>query len=142
MYTTEGIILKKTDYGETDALFTLYTRDFGKMRALAQGVKKEGAKLKGHLEPPNLCRVGFVLGKNGERLTHAEVMISWPVIRINFEKIHTALGMAERIDAHCFPGEKDAMLWEHIITYFTVLEKEAEIAGDFLHSFEKIFAYE
>ena len=51
MYTTEGIILKKIDVGEANALFTIYTKDYGKIRAVAQGVKKEGAKLQGHLEP-------------------------------------------------------------------------------------------
>lgn len=142
MYTTEGIVIKKTGCGEADALITLYTRDFGKMRAFAQGVKKKEAKLKGHLEPLNVCRIGFVLGKNGERLTYAEAIMSWPSIRENFWKTEAALCMAERIDIHCFPAEKDDMLWEHIITYFVTLEKEVMIADDFLKSFGKFFSYE
>lgn len=142
MYSTEGIVIKKTDCGEADTLITLYTRDFGKMRALAQGIKKEEAKLKGHLELLNVCRIGFVLGKNGERLTHAEAIMSWPHIRENFEKIETALRIADIIDAHCFPAEKDDMLWKYILTYFAVLEKEMRIADDFLRSFEEVFAYE
>ena len=51
MHSTEGIILKKEPYGEADLLITILTKDFGKIKVMAQGVRKEAAKLKGHFEP-------------------------------------------------------------------------------------------
>ena len=33
VYKTEGIILKRIDVGEADSLFTIYMKDFGKIRA-------------------------------------------------------------------------------------------------------------
>lgn len=122
MYTTQGIILKKTGFGEADALYTIYTKDYGKIRARAQGVKKEGAKLKGHLETLNLARIGFILGKNGERLTHAELQNAWLGIRGDFEKLGAAVYMTELVDRHCLTGEKDEALWRLLTDSFGELE--------------------
>ena len=140
MYTTEGVILKRTDVGEHGSLFTIYTRDFGKIRALAQGVKKEGAKLKGHLEPLNLSSIGFVLGRNGERLTQATVLNHWPGVRENFEKLRIAYTIIEVIDKQCLLGAKDENLWGILTGSLSTLENTQFLGNDldeFLQGFRK-----
>lgn len=136
MYTTEGIILKKQDVGEADALFTIYTKDFGKIRAVAQGIKKEGAKLKGHLEPLSLSLIGFVLGRSGERLTHALLLAPWHSIKGDYSKIQAAWQIATAIDQHCFNGEKDENLWTLVLGSLALLEKGVADA-EFFRAFEK-----
>lgn len=122
MYSTEGMVLKKVDIGETDALFTLYTKEFGKIRGVAQGVKKEDAKLKGHLEPLNLTSINFVLGRGGERLTGASLVNFWPAIRADYDRLSAAWQMAGLVDELCFPGQKDEKIWEEIIGGFNFIE--------------------
>ncbi|MBI2640297.1 MAG: DNA repair protein RecO [Candidatus Sungbacteria bacterium] len=142
MYVTDAIILKKSDYGETGALFTLYTKEYGKIRALAQGVKKEDAKLKGHLEPLSLSSVSFVLGKNGERLTHASLINYWPALRSDWRKLKLTLEVAGAVDQNCFPGQKDETLWNVVLDSFHSLEDSDNDfdAGNFLRSFQKRFS--
>lgn len=138
MYTTDGVVLKKIDSGEADAIFTIYTKEFGKIRAFAQGVKKEGAKLKGHLEPLSLSSVSFVLGRNGERLTHATLINHWPLIRSDLGKLKLAQEIAEAVDKSCFPGQKDEAVWEEIIKGFNFLENSGITADpEFLTSFKR-----
>jgi len=36
----EAIVLRHSDYGEADRMLTLYTREQGKLRAIAKGVRK------------------------------------------------------------------------------------------------------
>lgn len=124
MHSTQGIILKKYDIGETDGLFVIYTKDFGKIRGLAQGIKKENAKLKGHLEPLSLASIQFVFGKNGERLTHAELLDYWPTLREDSEKLKTAWQISELINSNCLEGEKDENVWNLLISSFSILSKE------------------
>lgn len=142
MYATEGIVLKKIDVGEADAFFIVYTKDFGKIRALARGVKKENAKLKGHLEPLCHTAIQFVLGKNGERLTHASVVSGWERICSNFEKLKTASAIVHLVEEHCMPGERDDVLWETLLGHFSLLENtDLPVAGaeEFLKKFESAF---
>jgi len=39
-YRAQGFILKKEDRGEADRIFTIYTKDFGKLELLAKAVRK------------------------------------------------------------------------------------------------------
>lgn len=108
------------------------------MFARAQGVKKEGAKLKGHLEPLNLCSVSFVLGKSGERLTHASLVNYWPSVRNDFGKLKLAYEIVEAVDRNCFPGQKDEAVWEEILRGFNFLEDSGTGGeAEFLASFKK-----
>ncbi|MBI2056592.1 MAG: DNA repair protein RecO [Candidatus Sungbacteria bacterium] len=124
MYATEGIVLKRFDAGEADYLFSIYTKDFGKIRARAQGIKKETAKLKGHLETLSRAHVSFVIGKSGERLTHAMLADFWPGIRGDFAREAMARYIAELFDEQCLVGERDYALWRLLLELFEELEKK------------------
>jgi DNA repair protein RecO (recombination protein O) len=60
----EAIILKHADFGEADRLVTLYSREEGKLRAIAKGARKPGSRKGGHLEP--FSRASLLLSKGRE----------------------------------------------------------------------------
>ncbi|MDP3769522.1 MAG: DNA repair protein RecO [Candidatus Sungbacteria bacterium] len=122
-YSTQGIVLKKIPIGEADAMIVLYTPDVGKLRALAQGVKKEEAKLKGHVEPLSLSSIQFVVGAYGERIIYALMMQSWPSIRGDYEKYAAASYLLELVDRHCLVGQKDSAIWEFMVANLALLER-------------------
>lgn len=45
MYKCEGIIIRTTDYGETNKVVTIYTREKGKVGVMARGAKKPNSRL-------------------------------------------------------------------------------------------------
>src|SRR5258707_167240 len=51
VYTTEAIVLRRTDFGEADRILTLFTPSYGKVRAIAKGARRTTSRLAGHLEP-------------------------------------------------------------------------------------------
>ncbi len=55
---TEAVVLKGWKMGETSKILSLYTRDFGKIRAVAKGARGLRSKFKGCLEP--LTHIGIV----------------------------------------------------------------------------------
>ena len=103
MYHTRAIILKKEEWNEADWLVTALTEQFGKIRLLAQGARKHGAKLQGHLEPGSLSDISFVVGRNGYRLTTARVRSSFPRLRSSLSKL--------RVSAEIL-GSLEQNLWE------------------------------
>lgn len=124
MHSTEGIVLKKLDVGEHDTLYSIYTRDFGKMRALAQGIRKEEAKLRGHLEPLSHTRIQFILGKGGEKLIGATLADFLPVLRSREHTLRLAGAIAADIDTHCFPGEPDEGVWGLVAASLAELNRD------------------
>src|SRR4051812_35617564 len=48
---TEGIVLRSLRYGEADRILHVYTRDRGRMGAIAKGVRRARSRFGGRLEP-------------------------------------------------------------------------------------------
>lgn len=136
MYSTEGIILKKEPYGEADLLVTVLTKDFGKIKVMAQGVLKEAAKLKGHIEPLTHSAISFVIGKNFYRLTSAEAKNFFENMRQDMNKLGIAYHIANLIDSNAFEEKGDERLFQLVNDTFLKLN-EAEV--DDFQGLEKIF---
>jgi DNA repair protein RecO (recombination protein O) len=60
---TQAIILRRTNYGEADRILSLLTPDYGKVSAIAKGVRKARSKLAGGLELFATCDVTVVQGR-------------------------------------------------------------------------------
>lgn len=74
IYTTRGIVLSLRPHKEADRIYSILTRDFGLVRAVALGVRKEASKLRGALEPFSISTVSLVRGKEFWRITSAQMV--------------------------------------------------------------------
>ncbi|MEX2007099.1 MAG: DNA repair protein RecO [Candidatus Saccharimonadales bacterium] len=64
-YTTTGIVLARTDFGEADRILTFLTPDHGKVKAMAKGVRKSKAKLAGSIELFSVSDLTLIPGRSG-----------------------------------------------------------------------------
>jgi DNA repair protein RecO (recombination protein O) len=65
---TEAIVLRKLRYGEADTILQLYTHRFGRVGAIAKGVRRSNSRFGGRLEP--FFRLDLVLHEGrGELMT-------------------------------------------------------------------------
>ena len=51
VYKTAAIVLRHRKLGEADKILTLFTPNYGKLDAVAKGVRRPTSKLAGHVEP-------------------------------------------------------------------------------------------
>ena len=70
-YRTKGLFIKKEDKGEADQLFTVFTKDYGKLNILGRSIRKITSKLRSGADIYNLSEIGFIQGKNYKTLTDA-----------------------------------------------------------------------
>jgi len=61
---TKAIVLRRTNYGEADRILQLLTPDYGKVSAMAKGVRREKSKLAGGIELLAVSDVTLVSGKS------------------------------------------------------------------------------
>ncbi len=59
---TKGIVIKATDFSDSDKIVTIFSYDFGIIKARIRGVKKKGAKLAFAVQP--FAFIEFLLIKN------------------------------------------------------------------------------
>lgn len=71
-YRAEAIVLRTHKLGEADRIITLLTRDRGKVRAVAKGVRRTKSKFGARLEPFSRVDLLVFAGKNLDIITQAE----------------------------------------------------------------------
>ncbi|MBA3733457.1 recombination protein O N-terminal domain-containing protein [Patescibacteria group bacterium] len=70
IYTTEGIILKRSSFGEANILLYILTKDLGLIIASAQSARLSVSKLRPALQEYSLVSISVVKGKNGWKITN------------------------------------------------------------------------
>jgi len=94
----EAVVLRHSDYGEADRLLTLYSREQGKLRAIAKGVRKMQSRKAGHLEP--FTQVALMLAKGHDMwiVTQAEAIEPLQPLREDLTRIGYAGYVVELLD--------------------------------------------
>lgn len=95
---TKGIVIKRVNLGEADKIITLLTKDRGKIRAIAKGVRKPKAKLAGFLDLFHYNEYLIAEGRNLDIITNASTVENWYGINQNLSQVALAYYMAETID--------------------------------------------
>jgi len=121
-YKTEGFILKKEDKGEADRLFTLYTKDFGKIQLLARAERKINSKLRARLELFYLSEVEFIQGKHYKTLTDVVLLDDFKGVRRDLAKLSIAQKISEALVGAVHGQEADLAIWDLLNETFRKLD--------------------
>ena len=97
-YTTEAVVLRRLQYGETDNILTLYSPDKGRFSAIAKGARKAISRLSGATEVLTHTRFGLASGKSLEIVTQAEVQESFSALRLDLPRLAHGLYLADLVD--------------------------------------------
>src|SRR3972149_6652860 len=100
-YKTEGIILKRTNFGEADRILTVFTKHYGKIKVLAKGVRRIKSRRGPNVELFNWVTLFLVKGKNFDLLTEAETKETFPAIRKDLPMVGAAYYLCELMDGFC-----------------------------------------
>ncbi len=74
LYRDEGVVLRAQKLGEADRIVTLLTREHGRVRAVAKGVRKTSSRLGARVEPFMLVDVQLYEGRSLDIVTQAETI--------------------------------------------------------------------
>ena len=122
-YSTEGIILRSEDRGDADRVFTVFTRDYGKVSLWAIAERKIASKLRGGLELFSLSDLEFIEGKNRKVVTDTATIERHRAIKENTSSLYVAYRIADLVDFLSTAQELDEQLWNLLVTTFSVLDK-------------------
>lgn len=118
---TEGIILRRRDFGESDRILVLFTRKLGRISGIAKGSRKPSSKIAGHLEL--FMRSSFLIsrGRNLQLITQAEVLDSFDRLREDLLGIGQGSYIVELVDAVTFEEGSNLNLYELLLTTLEAL---------------------
>jgi len=134
-YKTEGIILKRTNFGEADRILTIYTKHYGKIRALAKGVRKITSRKGGNVEAFNHVSLFLAQGRNLDIVSEAEVINSFKSWRKNLRKVGLAYYFSELVDKLTPDGQANRVVFELLREFLGKIGQESE--SKLIRSFEE-----
>lgn len=97
-YKTHGIVLKRQDFGEADRLITFFTKEYGKIKVLAKGVRKITSRRAGHLEVFEETKCTLYQGKTFDTVTEVTRINTTQFPRENLATVSYAYYLCELVD--------------------------------------------
>ena len=121
-YQTSGFVLGKTNLREADQLFSVYTKDFGKLEILGKAIRKIASKLRSGAELFYLSEIEFIQGKNYKTLTDVILIEKFKNIRNDLERLKIASRITEVAEDLIRGEERDEKIWDLLNEVFDKLE--------------------
>lgn len=114
-FRVEAVVLRHSDWGEADRLLWLFTREMGKVKAVAKGVRKLRSRKAGHLEP--LTRVNLLLARGRDILlvTQAETVEAFLPLREDLKLWEYASHIIELLDRFTYEEGENRALYRLLV---------------------------
>jgi DNA repair protein RecO (recombination protein O) len=114
---TEAIVLRTRKFRETSRILSLYTREFGKLSAIAKGAR--GSKNKFGASLQSGTHVSAVLYKNDQRdlhlLSQCDTLTDFRTLSTDLEKFTTAMSVLEMAEVVSHDEERNVPLFELLL---------------------------
>lgn len=99
LYRDHAIVLRTHPLGEADRIITLLTRNHGKVRAVAKGVRRTGSRFGARLEPFTLIDIQLHAGRNLHTVTQVVTIETFASpISADYTRFTAASAMLETVD--------------------------------------------
>lgn len=126
-FRVDAVVLKHWDQGEADRMLTLYTRQAGKLRALAKGVRKVKSRKAGHVEPFTRVNLQLATGRAWFIVSQAEAIETFNALRESLDRISYASYVVELLDKFTYEEEENAPLYRLLVSTLERLASEEEL---------------
>jgi DNA repair protein RecO (recombination protein O) len=126
---TEAVVLRTIRYGEADRVLHLYTRDRGKVAAMAKGVRRARTRFGGRLEP--FFRLDMVLYEGRSDLltvTSAETVAAHPRLREHAACLDSAARACDAVGRLFDTDEPHPAVYHLLANQLTLLDREPQRA--------------
>lgn len=139
VYKFEGIILRRKNIGEADRIVTIFTKELGKIRVVAKGVRKISSRRGPHVEVFTHVQVLIYSGKILETLSDIVPIDAFPHIRKDLQKVSLAYYLCDLIDSLLPEKQEHADVFSLLTRALGEIE---DLHVDVLYSKSKIFTLE
>lgn len=135
-FRTEGIIIKRKNFGEADRIITVFTKKSGKIQIKATGVRKIQSRRSPHIELLNYCVLYLYKGRGSlPVLTEVQSIESFQEIKNDLTKVGFAYHLCELIDGLCPENQENFSVFNLFFNTLHCLSIDKDIVS-IVHEFE------
>ncbi len=114
-YKAKGISLKTIPFAEADKLVTIFTREHGKIKAIAKGARRVPSRFGGRVEPFTYAEYFIAKGRSLDIVSQCQVVESFQALREKEETLYPGFYIIKLVNSgtaegQCYPELFDLML--------------------------------
>ncbi len=134
---TEAIVLKSFDFRETSRIATFFTRDFGKVKGVLKGIRKDPRKFGSSVESFSINDIVYYQYRNSDihLVSHCDMKECFHPLRADLKKMTAASYALELVDTVMPVEEQNIGIYQLMGEFFKSLET-AEDVGKLVHVFQ------
>lgn len=131
---TEAVILRTIKYGDTSKIVTLYSKKFGKLKAIAKGARSQKSKFGSSLEPMTISSVVLYKKEHKELhlLSKSEIAQTLSSLQDNSDRMFTGLALVELVNMVMHDEEENAAA-------YALLRKSLEMINNADKNYANVF---
>lgn len=133
-----ALVLRVIDFSETSAVVTLFTREFGKVRALAKGARRPKGPFEAALDLLALCRIVFLRKSSDvlDLLTEAKLERRFRIPGRDLSRLYAAYYVAELLDELTDDHDPHPELFDAAAAALAALAEADRPVGELVLRFE------
>lgn len=142
--TALALVVRGTDWSESSRISTLFTREFGKVRALAKGGRRLNSKFEIAFDLLTVCRVVYLRKAHGglDLLIEAQVVERFPHLRTDLRSLNFGYYVAELLADGSQDYDPHPTLFDTAIELLRDLEKQVDGTSEAVSAFELVWLRE
>lgn len=139
-----ALVIRTHDFSETSRIATLWTRELGKVRALAKGGRRLKSNFDVALDLLTVCSIVLIRKSSGslDLLTEARVEERFPALRQDLSALYAAYYVAEMLSDWTQDHDPHPVLFEEALTTLRNLGQPGVLTGPCLAHFELVLLRE
>lgn len=137
-YKTEAISLKTAPFAEADKMVTLFTKERGKVRAIAKGARKIPSRLCGRVETLTYGDYFIAKGRSLDIISQCQVIETFQGIRDQESPLLSALFIIKLVNSGTVDGQRHPELFDLTLRFLHRLktgENPRLVAKQFVKEF-------
>jgi DNA repair protein RecO (recombination protein O) len=127
---TEGIVLKTMDLRETSRMATFFTRDFGKVKGVLKGIRKDPKKFGSNIEKFSLNDIVYYQHRNSDihLVSHCDMKDFFSGLRRDLERMTAASYASELIDTLMQAEEQNLEIYDLMQAFLKCLQTTTDVS--------------
>jgi DNA repair protein RecO (recombination protein O) len=134
---TEGIVLKSFDFRETSRIATFFTRDFGKVKGVLKGIRKDPRKFGSSVDRFSLNDIVYYHYRNSDihLVSHCDMKEYYSPLRQDLKRMTAASYVSELIDVVVPSEEQNLEIYTLMQNFLKSLESCDDVSK-LVHTFQ------
>ena len=124
LYRDHGVVIRTWKLGEADRIVSIFTREHGKVRGVAKGVRKTSSRFGSRLEPTAHLSLQLYAGRGDlDTVTQVETIDRFATLRNDLDQWARACALLEAVDQASPDREPNEALFEMLVRALRTLEE-------------------